>query len=132
MSAGASGQRLGDRRRQWPVRRCHFCQLRRCRYVERSQLDPLGSRRNPASWTILAGCQEEPGLLLCPPTHRRQNASARRIGQMRILDYEHRGDRDHPLEQVCNQLRYPFRTVLLLQLCHFWAGGQTDVEHDTE
>ncbi len=69
---------------------------------------------------------------LSPSSNCRQHDFARWIGEMRILDDQHRGDRDQPLDQVRNQLRYPFGPVKLLHFCHFWAGGESDVEHDTE
>ena len=51
---------------------------------------------------------------------------------MRVFDDKHQGSTDHQLKEICDELRYSFRTVLLLQFCHFWAGRQGHVEHDAE
>ena len=133
MSTRAYGQLFGDRRRQWPLRCCHLGQFNRRVHVKRPQLNSTSSRWDPAGRTVVACHKKEPWLLLSPveqwrsahlrsphpqDTNPRQRAS--------------RGDWDHPLKQVCDKLRYPFGTMLLLQLGHFRAGGDGHVEHDTE
>ena len=65
-----------------------------------------------------------------PTSDRVSTPSVAGSAKMRVLDDEHRGVGSIRSSRS-QQLGTRSATVLLLQLCHFWAGDVV-VEHDTE